>query len=320
MTKHLLIASAFIGLASSWDAYAQISGVFTFRDGTSASCRTSSGNTVQQVYAPKLAATFLVGGFTGVTTPLPNGSARITWDSGRLSSLPIAAHDYIYFHECAHAHVPTSDELVANCVGLIDMRAAGRSSPSIEEQLRVFHAGLGNMGPRYGTGADYWTRTLKCAGGGLPAKSPQMDSTLTTTCGFASGALAGQTIDFGNQPGVTPAVVGSQCTDGAGSYGIAVPTSSSPATVGVEGNWRGILSGAAGHLTLVFHFGSNGEGTVDSVSQGAFGIPMQYSLKGNNVTLSMPSLGAVYTADVAGNRMSGTFSQNGNLPLTLARQ
>jgi hypothetical protein len=63
-----------------------------------------------------------MGGYTGVTNVAPNGSAQINWNVQKLSSLPPAAHDFIYFHECAHAHVPTSDELLANCVGLVDMR------------------------------------------------------------------------------------------------------------------------------------------------------------------------------------------------------
>jgi hypothetical protein len=65
-------------------------------------------------------------------------------------------HDYIFFHECAHARVPTVDEIQANCAGLVDMRAAGRAGPAVEARLAAF----------YGAGSGYWAGTLKCADAG----------------------------------------------------------------------------------------------------------------------------------------------------------
>src|SRR6266481_1643006 len=102
---------------------------FPFRDGTTATCQSYNGRDVREVRIPSIAAMIMHMGYTGVTQPLPNGSFQITWDSGKLDALGNEAHDFLYFHECAHAHVPTSDELQANCVGLIDMRTAHRSSP-----------------------------------------------------------------------------------------------------------------------------------------------------------------------------------------------
>jgi hypothetical protein len=310
----------FFGICLGIPAYCQASSTFTFSDGTTTSCRTSSGKIVEQVYLPQLAANFVVAGYTGVTTSLPDGSARITWNIGKLNSLSAAPHDYIYFHECAHAHVPTSDELVANCVGLVDMREAGRSSPGVESELQVFHAALGDMGPPYGTGSQFWAKTAQCAAGVPPKQQIPSDSSLTTTCRFQSGPLAGQTIDFGGRPGVTPAMIGAQCTDGNSSYGIAVRMSGPTAAAGIVGNWKGVLTGAAGKLTLIFHIAEDGAGTVDSVSQGAFGLPMQYSMNGNRIKMVVPSVGAVYAATVTGNRMTGLFSQGGDLPLQLDRQ
>src|SRR5581483_9334026 len=121
---------------------------FTFSDGSVVRCTAYNGRFVDETYLPPFAAQANMG-YTGVTLARPDGSTTTTWDTARLSALPPAVHDYIYFHECAHAHVPTSDELVANCVGLVDMRAAGRSSAAIEQQLAAFHASLGYMGPRY---------------------------------------------------------------------------------------------------------------------------------------------------------------------------
>jgi hypothetical protein len=300
---------------------AQTSQIFTFSDGTTESCKTFAGQIAQQVYLPALAGTFLNMGYTGLTIALPNGSARISWDTAKLNSFPPAVHDFIYFHECAHAHVPTSDELMANCVGLIDMRAANRSSTAIEQILNQFHTNLGFMGPRYGIGSAYWAKTVQCANSGGPAiqlnaAAPQT----TTTCSFTSGPKAGSVIDYSNQPGVVPAMVGSQCTDGVGSYGMAVPSSASPGSNAVEDKWQGTLSMPQGSLAVVFHLAAGGVGVADSPNQNVFGMPLQHSLTGNHINISVPSVGASYVATVNGNQMSGTFSQNGgNFPLTLTK-
>src|SRR5262245_25637457 len=107
---------------------------FTFSNGQSITCRSFLNQPVTEVGLPTLSGPFHTG-YTGVTTVAPNGLAQITWDVQKLAMLPPAVHDFIYFHECAHAHVPTSDELKANCVGLADMRAAGMASPQIEAQI-----------------------------------------------------------------------------------------------------------------------------------------------------------------------------------------
>ena len=81
----------------------------------------------------------------------------------KLNSLPPDVHDFIFFHECAHARIPTRDELRANCVGLKAMREAGRAGFAVESRLAAF----------YGPGNDYWAKTLRCADAESAAPSPE---------------------------------------------------------------------------------------------------------------------------------------------------
>ena len=130
---------------------------FTFTDGTSASC-VAGGKIVKEVDAEPSP-----GGlnFTGKTVRVSSGFL-IIWNAERLRTLQPEVHDYLFFHECAHARVPTTDELKANCAGLQDMRAAGRAGFAVESRLGAF----------YGPGSDYWTRTLRCADVTATSKPP----------------------------------------------------------------------------------------------------------------------------------------------------
>ena len=130
---------------------------FTFADGTSARC-VAGGKIVTEVDAEPSQAGL---DFTGKTVRMSSGFV-IIWNAERLKALPPEVHDYLFFHECAHARVPTTDELTANCVGLQDMRAAGRAGFAVESRLGVF----------YGPGSDYWNRTLKCAAVTARTKPP----------------------------------------------------------------------------------------------------------------------------------------------------
>lgn len=86
----------------------------------------------------------------------------------------------------------------------------------------------------------------------------------------------------------------------------------------LQGDWRGTLVTPKVRIPLAFHFTSGGAGTVDSPSQKKLGTPVQYSINGGQATISIPSVGATYTAPADPNQMAGTFSQQGtNLPLTL---
>ena len=206
---------------------------FTFSSGQNTTCHSANGQPALEVTVPTLGGPFHTG-YTGITMVAPNGSAQITWDGPKLTSLPAPVHDFIYFHECAHAHVPTSDELVANCVGLADMRAAGMATPAIEAQIGQFHASLGDMGPRYGIGTTYWNNTVQCAdrmsssGAQMQMSTSINSGSTTTTCRFNFGPLTGQVIDYHGR--ATPIPVGSPCTDGISSSGVAVPPSATVAT------------------------------------------------------------------------------------------
>ena len=129
-------------------AAAQHAAAFTFSDGTSANC-VARGETVPE-YAPPPGTEMM--NFTGKTVKVGSGY-QIVWNAQKLASLPPAIHDLLFFHECAHAKVPTTDEVEANCVGLKDMRAAGRAGLAVEARLAAF----------YGANNGYWVTTLRCA-------------------------------------------------------------------------------------------------------------------------------------------------------------
>ena len=123
---------------------------FTFADGTHVDC-ISGGRPVVEIEAASGDPIDQLGR-TAIAAPTASGY-KITWNVAKLNSLPPEVHDFIFFHECAHARVPTSDELKANCVGLKEMRAAGRAGFAVESKLAAFY------GPRN----SYWESTLKCA-------------------------------------------------------------------------------------------------------------------------------------------------------------
>lgn len=126
------------------------SAAFTFADGTSMRC-IAAGQPVPEYEAPpghKLVA----DNHIGIVEPIGAGY-RIAWNQAMLSRLPPDMHDFIFFHECAHASVPTQDELTANCAGLRAMRAVGRAGAAVEARLAAF----------YGRGSEYWRKTVTCA-------------------------------------------------------------------------------------------------------------------------------------------------------------
>jgi hypothetical protein len=85
-----------------------------------------------------------------------------------------------------------------------------------------------------------------------------------------------------------------------------------------QGDWRGTLVVS---IPLVFHLNAEGGGTNDSPQQNSFNIPNQYTVSGNSITITIPSLSVTYTASLAGNKMTGTFIQNGqSIPLELTKQ
>ncbi|HEY7943049.1 MAG TPA: hypothetical protein VIH15_00925 [Casimicrobiaceae bacterium] len=134
--------------AVAWLAAPLPAAGFTFADGASVSC-VVHGEAVPEYSPPP--GTEAVN-FTGRTVKV-GSSYQIVWNAQKLAALPAPVHDFLFFHECAHAKVPTTDEVQANCAGLIDMRAAGRAGFAVETKLGAF----------YGATNDYWKNTLRCA-------------------------------------------------------------------------------------------------------------------------------------------------------------
>lgn len=85
-----------------------------------------------------------------------------------------------------------------------------------------------------------------------------------------------------------------------------------------EGTWKGVLRVQGIKLPLVFHFEADGC-TLDSPSQGAKGIKAEKTVvNGNEVKVSVATIGAVYEGKNYGDSICGIFKQNGmSLPLTL---
>ena len=129
---------------------------FTFCDGTTMRCDVA-GVPVAEYDAPP-GHPLVVNNHSGLVERDGPGY-RIAWNAAVLTGLPPEVHDFLFFHECAHASVPTQDELLANCVGLKTMRAAGRAGFAIETRLGAF----------YGRGSEYWRNTLACANAAEPA-------------------------------------------------------------------------------------------------------------------------------------------------------
>jgi hypothetical protein len=140
---------AFVLLGASLFA-AESACAFTFSDGTTVQCM-AHGRVVPEFYAPPEHDVSRLGR-TGMTVT-KGDDYLIIWNAKKLQELPPAIHDLLFFHECAHAQIPTSSEIRANCEGLKQMRAAKRADAAIESQLAAF----------YGAGSAYWAATLECA-------------------------------------------------------------------------------------------------------------------------------------------------------------
>jgi hypothetical protein len=134
---------------------------FTFSDGSYGECATSEGVAREREHAADDPSA--PRGFIGFTHHEPGSGWTIDWNLLLLSSAPDVEHDFVFFHECAHARTGTRDELEANCTGLVDMRAAGRAGRVVEAKLAAYHHRQGYLGEPYGIARDYWARTVACA-------------------------------------------------------------------------------------------------------------------------------------------------------------
>jgi len=85
----------------------------------------------------------------------------------------------------------------------------------------------------------------------------------------------------------------------------------------VSGDWRGVLQIPS--LPLVFHINLRGTSTSDSPNQNSYGMPTNVTANGNDVQLSVPSVGASFHGTLQDTSIIGIFSQKGTMPLTLTR-
>ena len=144
MKPYLVLVLAQCALAFAGHAVA-----FTFADGTTGQCIARGELVVETTAAPDDAA---MQRRTGWSRRIGE-RWQITWNAQRLQALPPEVRDFLFFHECAHARVPTEAELEANCAGLVDMRLAGRATPAFEAKLRRF----------FPADNEYWNDTFRCA-------------------------------------------------------------------------------------------------------------------------------------------------------------
>ena len=105
------------------------------------------------------------GGFWAVANYTNTGWPIIIFDVQELRQYPEIVVRYTYYHECAHLSIPTTDEIEANCVGLLNMRENNDVSPHEEKILRKVHYSLPFLPPQYGgSGRVFWDATIDCAG------------------------------------------------------------------------------------------------------------------------------------------------------------
>jgi len=150
--RQLILGAALLAAASATPA-------FTFADGSTMQCLAGGAPVAEVVMQPSLPPAVLRR--VALTERVGSGY-RILWNETQLKTLPREMHDFIFFHECAHASVPTQDEVTANCVGLQAMRTAGRAGFAVESKLAAF----------YGTNSEYWRQTLACANGFKDSAKP----------------------------------------------------------------------------------------------------------------------------------------------------
>jgi pimeloyl-ACP methyl ester carboxylesterase len=94
----------------------------------------------------------------------------------------------------------------------------------------------------------------------------------------------------------------------------------------ITGDWQGVLSAGAADLHVVLHVSKDASGgltaTLDSVDQGAYGIPINsITLKDSKLTLDVEKVHGTYEGTVSADAktISGTWSQGMNLPLEFKR-
>jgi hypothetical protein len=144
-------------------AYASLSNAFQRSDGATVSCTVSTPLGVQVAIEEFVPAKSL-GNFSAETRRLPSGQWRIRFDE-RFKNYPFPLMvDFAFYHECAHAQLPTTDELLANCEALRRMRKEGLLDVAKEQALGEIFSKLRDVPAKYGaSGKEYWAATVDCA-------------------------------------------------------------------------------------------------------------------------------------------------------------
>ena len=95
----------------------------------------------------------------------------------------------------------------------------------------------------------------------------------------------------------------------------------------IDGLWQGALDVGGMKLRLALHVTKTDDGklagTLDSLDQGASGLPVaSISRGGDTVKVDMKAIGCSYEGTLSkdASTMTGTFTQGGGVPLTLQRK
>lgn len=93
----------------------------------------------------------------------------------------------------------------------------------------------------------------------------------------------------------------------------------------LEGTWQGTLDTGGVKLRLGLNLSQSGgvyKSTLDSIDQGAMGIPVkQTTVTGAKLRLDMPNMAATFEGTLSddGSRIAGTFTQGAGMPLVFRR-
>src|SRR5512139_3688356 len=106
---------------------------------------------------------------------------------------------------------------------------------------------------------------------------------------------------------------------------LALPFAHAAGPASFAGDWVGALDVGGQKLHLVFHLAQAGgawSGTIDSIDQGANGIPIgTVTVDGAKLHLDLPMIKGTYDGTLSedGSKITGTWAQGGaSLPLDLA--
>ncbi len=107
---------------------------------------------------------------------------------------------------------------------------------------------------------------------------------------------------------------------------IGIGLAASAEAQGMEGSWLGTLEAGPAKLRLGLHVTKNGSGawtsTLDSIDQGAMGIPLQTTtVSGPALHFEMPAMHISFDGKLSadGKQIAGTFTQGAAIPLVFHR-